>query len=169
MVVCIYHTLFGLELEGYFGLYQHQTDDASLLFYTTNLGRFTLPLCYNFLQVLGEEHSSLTAFLGKLNLLPVLGDSYAKLFPAVFAALLLFKLFNLHGRLLGWAGLIPEHAGGAKWKAFEAEGRKIVFEQSLLVGRTGEKRSQSRAKVQLADLAPTADTTADCSANSRPL
>lgn len=34
MILCIYKTLFGLELEGFYGLYKKHTDDASLLFYT---------------------------------------------------------------------------------------------------------------------------------------
>ena len=34
-ISAIYRTLYGLELEGYFGLYDRHTDDASLLFYTT--------------------------------------------------------------------------------------------------------------------------------------
>ena len=35
MIMCIYKILYGLEIEGYFGLYYKHTDDASLLFYTT--------------------------------------------------------------------------------------------------------------------------------------
>lgn len=97
------------------------------------MGRFTLPLCYNFLQVLSEEHSSLTVFVGKLNLLPILGNAYTKIFPSVFGLILVCKLLNVHGRFLAWSGFIPEQSGGNKWKSFEIEGKKIIYKEKLLV------------------------------------
>jgi hypothetical protein len=134
MIACIYHTLYGLELKGFFGLYLKQTDDASLLFYTTNMGRFTLPVCFNYLQVLGETKSSLTAFIGKLNLIPVLGEGFPKFFTCLFAVVLLFKLLNLHGRILGLMGLgYQKKSGSQKWTELVTEGKKIAYKQIFLV------------------------------------
>lgn len=98
------------------------------------MGRFTLPLCYNYLQFMGEQSSSLTAFVGKLNLLPVLGTFYIKLFPIVFAVILLGKLMNFHRKLLSTLGMIAEQtSSGSKWKAYELEGQKIIYKEKLLV------------------------------------
>lgn len=98
------------------------------------MGRFTLPLCYNYLQFMGEANSSLTAFVGKLNLLPVLGSFYIKLFPIVFAVILLSKLLNFHRKLLSYVGLVAEQSSSSsQWKAFELEGQKIIYKEKLLV------------------------------------
>ena len=108
------------------------------------MGRFTLPLCYNFLQILGEENSSLTSFIGKLNLLPVLGSGFPKLFPEIFALILIGKLLNFHGKILGWLGLIAEQSTSAgKWKHYELDGKKIIYKEKLLVGQSDSRTGRA--------------------------
>jgi len=99
-----------------------------------NMGRFTLPVCFNYLQILGESKSSLTAFIGKLNLIPVLGEGFPKVFSTLFGIILLFKILNIHGRILALMGLgHTKKADSQKWAELVAEGRKIAYKQSFLV------------------------------------
>lgn len=98
------------------------------------MGRFMLPACYNYLQILGEEKSALTEFVGKLNLLPILGEGFPKAFPVIFAVILLVKLLNWHQRILGWLGLIEQTAyNSPKWTELVLEGRKVIYKHTFLV------------------------------------
>lgn len=97
------------------------------------MGRFTLPLCYNYLQILGESKSSLTSFIGKLNLLPVLGNGFPKIFPSIFGVLLVCKILNIHGKILSMLGLVEEKKpSSTKWNEMVQEGRKVIYKQTFL-------------------------------------
>lgn len=97
------------------------------------MGRFTLPACFNYLQILGESKSSLTSFIGKLNLIPVFGEGFPNLFPVLFGAVLVTKLLNLHGKVLHLMGLIEEkRPGESRWKELVTEGRKAIYKQQFL-------------------------------------
>ena len=82
----------------------------------------------------GESKSSLTTFMGKLNLLPILGFDIPRLFPILFAVILLSKLLNMHGKVLSWLGMAPESDfKGDKWKDNVQTGRKIIYKSALMV------------------------------------
>lgn len=110
----------------------------------SNMGRFTLPACFNYLQILGESKSSLTAFIGKLNLIPVFGEGFPNLFPIIFGLVLVCKLLNLHGKALHLMGLIEEKRPGAsKWKELVTEGRKAIYRQQFLTKCHGSMKDDS--------------------------
>ncbi len=132
MITSIYHTLFGLELDGFFGLYRRHTDDASLLFYTTNMGRFTLPMCFYYLQMLGESKSALTEFMGRVDVIPFLGDNFPKIFAGIFAVMLLCKLLNIHNKLLRAIGVTDD----LNYQTDQVQdtimaGRKLIYDNGL--------------------------------------
>lgn len=132
MITCIYHTLFGLELDGFFGLYRRHTDDASLLFYTTNMGRFTLPMCFYYLQILGESKSALTEFMGRVDVIPFLGNNFPKIFAGCFAVVLLCKLLNIHGRLLRSIGITEDlNVQTDQLQDIIIAGRKLIYDNGL--------------------------------------
>lgn len=90
----------------------------------------------------------MTSFIGKLNLLPVLGSGFLKLFPVIFALILIGKLLNFHGKILGWLGLITEQSTSAsKWKDYELDGKKIIYKEKLLVNDF-EKRTEKAVLVK---------------------
>lgn len=100
------------------------------------MGRFALPVCFNFLQMLGEEKTSLTAFMGKPDLIPILGDTkFPLIFPSLFCLVLLSKFFNLHSRLLALMGLAEDkqYALEASAKELASAGRNLIYKQMFLV------------------------------------
>ena len=76
----------------------------------------------------------MTTFMGKLNLLPILGFDIPRLFPVLFALVLLSKILNMHGKVLSWLGMAQEiNFKGEKWKESVQAGRKIIYKTALMV------------------------------------
>lgn len=131
MACCVYNTLFGLDLAGLYGLYPKHTDDASLLFYSSQLSRFGLPLSFDYLSMLGEKHSSLAHFLGRSNL-PGIDDIGSKRLLSIgFCLLLLLSLLNWHSKLLKLLGLRPEQdPSSEEYMKWLEEGRSALYKDS---------------------------------------
>ena len=133
MACCVYKTLFGLDLAGLYGLHPKHTDDASLLFYSSQLSRFGLPLSFDYLSLLGEKHSSLAYFLGRNNL-PGIDDIGAKRILSIgFCLLLLLSLLNWHSKLLRLLGLRPDQdPSSEEYMKWLEQGRSSLYKDANL-------------------------------------
>ena len=74
--------------------------------------------------------------MGKLDLLPVLGKGFPKIFPIFFALLLLLKAFNVYEKALRCIGVLEGHKQSAGYQEALAEGKKIVFRERMLLNKS---------------------------------
>ncbi|KAJ3340997.1 hypothetical protein HDU93_005861 [Gonapodya sp. JEL0774] len=90
----------------------HHTDEGSMLFFAAYFCRLNFPLCYNFLNLLTTADTSnspatATTFvrvIGKIDLVPLLGNEFNLYFPLVIVVICTVVFFNLHGRLMRMCG-----------------------------------------------------------------
>ncbi|KAL7747871.1 hypothetical protein RI367_006806 [Sorochytrium milnesiophthora] len=101
MCICTYTSLLKIKV---FSLYQlvpdHHTDPNSLLFFAAYLARLTFPLCYNYLNLAREEGAMFSQVMGRVNLVPLLGERFNDWLPVTLGVLCFFTVFNVHRRLL---------------------------------------------------------------------
>ncbi|KAI9347601.1 LMBR1-like membrane protein-domain-containing protein [Obelidium mucronatum] len=79
MCTCAYSTLFRINIFDYYVIVpEHCTDEPSMLFVGGYLCRLTFPLCYNFLNMVGDDQNSVfIEFQGKaIDLAPLLGAGF---------------------------------------------------------------------------------------------
>ncbi|KAJ1537048.1 LMBR1 domain-containing protein 2 [Nowakowskiella sp. JEL0078] len=103
MCVCAYSSLFKVKIFDIYELVpQHHSDEGSLLFIGAYLCRLTFPICYNFLNMVGDDENSIFAkYQGKnVNLAPLLGQNYNKWLPMVILVFCIVTLLNIHGRIM---------------------------------------------------------------------
>ncbi|ORX89968.1 LMBR1-domain-containing protein [Basidiobolus meristosporus CBS 931.73] len=103
MCTCVYTSLFKLKIFNLYALVpNHNTNENSLLFFGAYLCRLTYPLCYNYLNLISHEQVAVfSQFMGKINLVPLLGHQFNDWVPLLILFPVLVTFFNIHGRVLG--------------------------------------------------------------------
>ncbi|CAJ1354972.1 unnamed protein product [Effrenium voratum] len=101
MTYTAYFSIFRLKISGWYGLYgNHNTDTGSLLWCASILARLAAPLCYHFLLLIRVKGTTFQAFMGQMNIVPVLGESFNQVFPCMIALLCCCNVFNVYSRCL---------------------------------------------------------------------
>jgi len=96
-----YFSIFRLKVSGWYGLYgNHNTDAGSLLWCASILARLAAPLCYHFLLLIRVKGTTFQAFMGQMNMVPVLGESFNQVFPCLIVLLCCCNVFNVYSRFL---------------------------------------------------------------------
>ena len=96
-----YFSIFRLKISGWYGLYGNRhTDIGSLLWCASILARLAAPLCYHFLLLIRVKGTTFQAFMGQMNIVPVLGESFNQVFPCLIALLCCCNVFNVYSRFL---------------------------------------------------------------------
>jgi len=97
MTYTAYFSIFRLKIAGWYGIYSdHNSDMGSILWCASVLARLAAPLCYHFLLLIGVRDTSFQAFMGQMNVVPVLGDSFNEIFPCLIAFLCCCNIFNVY-------------------------------------------------------------------------
>ncbi|CAO3648848.1 unnamed protein product [Cunninghamella blakesleeana] len=119
MCICVYTSLFKVR---FFNLYvlipHHHTDPNSLLWFTGYMCKMMAPLCYNYINLLGNMTTELipeldpvdnkiidspntkiietvfSRFMGHINLVPFLGTTFIDWFPILILVPVLSAFFN---------------------------------------------------------------------------
>ena len=131
---CCFWSLTRLKLARFYGLYpDHTTDTVSLMWCGGMLIRIAFPLVYNYLFVLRIPDHPATVFeemQGFMNVVPLLGESFAEYFPLLILVVALLTVSNTYAKLLNLLGLgsvlyeSPDDPQG-RTRLIEA-GKKIV-------------------------------------------
>jgi len=130
MTYTAYFSIFRLRVPGWYGLYgNHNTDMGSLLWCSSTLARLAAPLCYHFLLLIRVRGTTFQQFMGKMNVVPVLGESFNDFFPMIIVLLCVFNLLNIYSRIVRCLtlGTIDfEIATGGGGEDPLAEGRQLI-------------------------------------------
>jgi hypothetical protein len=106
---CCFWSLTRLKLAKFYGLYpEHNTDTVSLMWCGGMLIRIAFPLVYNYLFVLRIPDHPATMFeemQGLMNVVPLLGESFAEYFPLLILVVALLTISNTYSKLLNLLGL----------------------------------------------------------------
>lgn len=106
MVYTLCFSIFRLRVPGWYGLYANQnTDMGSLLFCSSLLARLSAPLSYHFLLLVRIRETTFQQFIGKMSVVPVLGESFNDLFPCIVAVLCLINILNVYDKLVACLSL----------------------------------------------------------------
>lgn len=140
-VLCLYFALFKVKLKGVFGLYAgHNTDSVSLLFYASQIARFSAPMSFNYMQILDMNTAAFSAIMGKVNLVPVFGSTFPTFFPILLSVLCVMNLCNVYNKLLAACGLksfkFDENFNDEKIDA----GRGIILKQMEIMDKEGGQK-----------------------------
>lgn len=149
MVCTAYWSVFRLKIAGWYGLYSnHNTDTSSLLWCASILARLAAPLCYHFLFLIRVEHTSFQDMMGQMNVVPVLGGSFNKVFPVLVGFLCLCNLLNVYSRLVQLCGL---DALEVEWAppVPSTDMDNLLTEGRRLVERERRRRSEDRSLLEL--------------------
>ncbi|ORX49900.1 LMBR1-domain-containing protein [Hesseltinella vesiculosa] len=141
MCACVYTSLFKVR---FFNLYllipHHHTDPNSLLWFTSYMCKMMAPLCYNFINLLGEGDSDdsetvFSKFMGKANLVPFLGNIFIDWFPVVILIPALSAFFQSHWFGMGSADSADDEEGG-NLNVDVAEGLQLIKQERQNIERT---------------------------------
>uniref|UniRef100_A0A7S4T5L1 Uncharacterized protein n=1 Tax=Alexandrium monilatum TaxID=311494 RepID=A0A7S4T5L1_9DINO len=106
MTYTAYFSVFRMKIAGWYGLYgNHNTDSGSLLWCASLLARLAGPLCYHFLLLIRVRGTTFQSFMGRMNVVPVLGESVNEIFPCFVAVLCGLNLLNVYSRILPYLSL----------------------------------------------------------------
>jgi len=129
MTYTAYFSIFRVRIAGWYGLYgNHNTDTGSLLWCVSVLARLVAPLCYHFLMLIRVQGTTFQAFMGKMSVVPVLGESLNELFPCLVAVLCCLNLLNPYSRIVQCLsmGIIELEAAGGDSSDPLSEGKQLV-------------------------------------------
>lgn len=134
---CCFWSLTRLKLARFYGLYpNHNTDTVSLMWCGGMLIRIAFPLVYNYLFVLRIPDHPATTFeemQGLMNVVPLLGESFAEYFPLLILIVALLTLSNTYSKLLNMLGLgsvLYESSDDPKGRArLVDEGRRLIVRE----------------------------------------
>eukprot|EP00930_Biecheleria_cincta_P072049 TRINITY_DN59492_c0_g1_i1.p1 TRINITY_DN59492_c0_g1~~TRINITY_DN59492_c0_g1_i1.p1 ORF type:complete len:663 (+),score=96.66 TRINITY_DN59492_c0_g1_i1:39-1991(+) len=133
MTYTAYFSIFRLKIAGWYGLYgNHNTDTGSLLWCASILARLAAPLSYHFLLLVRLEGTSFQDFMGQMNVVPALGESFNQVFPCLIALLCTCNIFNFLSRFLRCltlGGMDFELGTGDDEEERVAEGRQLVEQE----------------------------------------
>jgi len=159
MTYTAYFSVFRMKIAGWYGLYgNHNTDTGSLLWCASLLARLAGPLCYHFLLLVRVRGTSFQNFMGRMNVVPVLGESFNEIFPCFVAVLCSLNLFNVYSRILPYVSL----------GAVEVEPTAGPEEDPLAEGRQRVERERRRLAEESQMELPARTSAADmasCAAN----
>eukprot|EP00929_Paragymnodinium_shiwhaense_P030693 TRINITY_DN17350_c0_g1_i1.p1 TRINITY_DN17350_c0_g1~~TRINITY_DN17350_c0_g1_i1.p1 ORF type:complete len:639 (-),score=90.56 TRINITY_DN17350_c0_g1_i1:159-2027(-) len=148
MVCTAYWSIFRLKVAGWYGLYSnHNTDISSLLWCASTLSRLSAPLCYHFLLLVRVEGTSFQALMGQINVVPVLGESFNKVFPMMVCVLCMCNLLNIYSRLVQFCGLDALEFDWALSQPTDAN--ELLAEGRRLVERERRRRSEERSLLEM--------------------
>eukprot|EP00929_Paragymnodinium_shiwhaense_P030694 TRINITY_DN17350_c0_g1_i2.p1 TRINITY_DN17350_c0_g1~~TRINITY_DN17350_c0_g1_i2.p1 ORF type:complete len:190 (-),score=20.15 TRINITY_DN17350_c0_g1_i2:159-728(-) len=143
-----YWSIFRLKVAGWYGLYSnHNTDISSLLWCASTLSRLSAPLCYHFLLLVRVEGTSFQALMGQINVVPVLGESFNKVFPMMVCVLCMCNLLNIYSRLVQFCGLDALEFDWALSQPTDAN--ELLAEGRRLVERERRRRSEERSLLEM--------------------
>ena len=102
MSVCAYSSLMKMKFFRDYKLVKyHETDPGSLLFFTAYLCRLSVPLCYNFLNLVDDADQALTTqFASVMGKMDLLGKKFSIYVPVVMALVCVIVLFRLYEKML---------------------------------------------------------------------
>lgn len=101
MTYTAYFSIFRMKISGWYGLYGNQnTDICSLLFCSSILARLAAPLCYHFMLLVKVEGTTFQEFMGQMNVVPALGESFNEVFPIIIALLCCLNILNVYSRIV---------------------------------------------------------------------
>lgn len=139
MSFCAYSTLFQIKLFNYYVLLPDKhTDEISLLFCGAYLCRLAMPLYYNYLLLasLGSTHDSVfSELMGKMNLMPFLGEKIYKFFPFLILLPVSVAAFGLHRRLANFFSLDGLLTADPSESGRRREGRELLKSERALEER----------------------------------
>eukprot|EP00404_Azadinium_spinosum_P058038 CAMPEP_0180735102 /NCGR_PEP_ID=MMETSP1038_2-20121128/23053_1 /TAXON_ID=632150 /ORGANISM="Azadinium spinosum, Strain 3D9" /LENGTH=616 /DNA_ID=CAMNT_0022768065 /DNA_START=35 /DNA_END=1882 /DNA_ORIENTATION=- len=154
MTYTAYFSIFRLKVSGWYGIYgNHNTDAGSLLWCASLLVRLAPPLCYHFLLLIRVQGTTFQAFMGQMNVVPVLGDSFNEIFPCLIAVLCCCNFLNLYSRLVQCLSLgVIEFELSAG-----AEGADPLVEGRQLIERERRRRAEECSSMELPSRSSTPD------------
>merc|ERR1719215_1069953 len=89
-------------------------------------------------------------FMGKMNVVPVLGESFNEIFPCIIALLCVFNLLNLYSRIVSFFsfGLVDfDLAAAGESEDPQAEGQQLIERERRL--RAAEPSVEAPARERL--------------------
>ncbi|KAF9969688.1 hypothetical protein BGZ73_007819 [Actinomortierella ambigua] len=99
MCACAYSSLLKMRLLNIYVLVpNHHTDEPTLLFMGSYLCRLTFPLVYNFLTIGKEDSTEFAEYMGRMNMVPLLGK-FNDYMPYAILVPTLITLFNVFAKM----------------------------------------------------------------------
>ncbi|KAG0222119.1 hypothetical protein BGW41_006206 [Actinomortierella wolfii] len=99
MCACAYTSLMKMRLLNIYVLVpNHHTDEPTLLFIGSYLCRLTFPLVYNFLTIGKEDSTEFAGYMGRMNMVPLLGE-FNHYMPYVILVPTLITLLNVFAKM----------------------------------------------------------------------
>ena len=125
--ICTYYGLFKLKLTGFYGLYSHNlTDPVHLLKSACMFCRLVNPLCLNFVYFLKVKGCQLTAVMGAIDLVPLLGKDFSMYFPGLLVLLCALNIGNCYSRFMEYLGIPQFKFSDAEDSLHTQEGEALI-------------------------------------------
>ncbi|KAI9594695.1 LMBR1-like membrane protein-domain-containing protein [Syncephalis fuscata] len=100
MCICAYTSLLRIRIFNLYALVPRSSDVGSMLFMGGYLCRLTVPLCYNYLNlVVAQDDAVFSQFMGILDLVPFLGDRFSQWTPLIILIPSVITFFRISDRL----------------------------------------------------------------------
>lgn len=160
MVCTAYWSVFRLKIAGWYGLYaDNNTDASSLLWCTSTLARLAAPLCYHFLFLIRVQHTGFQEMMGQMDVVPVLGGSFNRVFPLAVGVICLSNLLNIYSKMVHVLRLQAFEVEGAAPLTTADAADDLQTEGRRLIERERRRRSEDRNLLEMSDRAAASDGT----------
>eukprot|EP00164_Ancoracysta_twista_P004568 GFYU01006166.1.p1 GENE.GFYU01006166.1~~GFYU01006166.1.p1 ORF type:complete len:731 (-),score=190.61 GFYU01006166.1:304-2496(-) len=135
MVLCCYWSVFKMKLWIFYEMFpHHQTEGNSLCFNALFVSRFTPPLCYNFLIMMGARDASFGTVMGQMDVVPFFGDQLNLIAPIFIIFISLMTVFNVFGWLMNKMGIKRFQFEEGDWDDDRiVEGRELIARERRLL------------------------------------
>ncbi|OMJ72452.1 hypothetical protein SteCoe_29108 [Stentor coeruleus] len=106
IILCTFFGIFNLKLSGWYGLYpNNHTDPSNLVWSAFFMARLSAPLCYNFFLFIKVKNTVYSEEMEIIDLVPVVGGSFATFFPLLLVIFALLNIFHAYGRFMSAIGM----------------------------------------------------------------
>lgn len=95
--------------------------------------------------MINVSNSNFNKVIGKLNLMPLFGNSFPKLFPILLLIFIFIQVFDLYGKFLNILGLGSGSVESVDGSLEIVEGKKIIMKAKL----TSDKKNLKLNRVNL--------------------
>jgi hypothetical protein len=154
MCSCCVFSLFRVKIFGMFSLNKRHTDVPSLAFIAAYMCRLTFPLCYNFMNIIQDDQTQFSEFMGQMDMNSVL-DGFQLYVPILISVIIILNLFSIPSKIGKCCGVgdlfsedyVDQHSNAeGKLLLQEARQNDISFGRQSPRGSTGllEILSKSR-------------------------
>lgn len=123
------YPIFSLRTSNY-DICKYNTDNLTLLMFTTFLSIIGFPMCLNFIEILKlEDETYFEEIMGPTENIPFLGNDFTKYYPVFLLIVALITLLNIWQKISFYMGVVTFEGSNDEQKLIVGEGEILIMKE----------------------------------------